>query len=226
MGGLLPAPGSLSSALRSRYRSNWPQWRRAPASHPARPARTRRNSPPGPPVKRRAIPLALPRPATAPRPKPIGGHTCLSSRARAYWSLSPWLPGSLFSPARPESPPPLLIGRSTAAPAPNGHDRGSARDHVAAAAVPSRPRPRFRCWNGPGQGEPASSPAPTAPPEPTPLRDCQKGPGSVQYQGEMIGLQPCQSFLIHVHTCSYSTELTRGESAFPKVSHPSRSSSP
>lgn len=91
-GGLLPAPGSLSSALRSRYRSNWPQWRRAPASHPARPAHTRRNSPPGPPVKRRATPLAFPQPAPAHHGKPIGGDTCLSSRASAQWLLRPRLP--------------------------------------------------------------------------------------------------------------------------------------
>jgi len=120
VGGLLPAPGSLSSALRSRYRSNWPQWRPAPASHPARPARAPRYSPLGPPVKRRASPLALPLPATAPRRAPIGYSTCLSSGTRAHWLFRPRLPGSLFSPAYPESPPPRLDWPPPPLPPPTG----------------------------------------------------------------------------------------------------------
>lgn len=185
MGGLLPAPGSLSSALRSRYRSNWPQWRRAPASHPARPARTRRDSPPGPPVKRRAFPLAFPQLATAPRRKSIGGDTCLSSISRAHWLLGPRLPDQLFSPADPESPPPPLIGRPGRRSRPQRARSGKCARPCGGGCCPVSPlTPLPLAGKTQGRASLRAAPVLALPGRPLPSVIGRKGPGALITSGK------------------------------------------
>lgn len=140
MGGLLPAPGSLSSALRSRYRSNWPQWRPAPASHSARPAHAQRYWPLAPPVRQRANRIG---------PSPPGGSRLRNVRWPRHLSFLIWafllaarpaVAGLLFLPAYLRAPPPS----SDWPPPLSGAEAPSAAGPAGAACAATR---RDRRWS-------------------------------------------------------------------------------